>query len=88
MTAVKAYYDGTTFVPVQNYTFKPRQQAVIVVDEEIEESKVPYSESLAAFRARHSDFLSDAAEMDGLDSVFDDVRDKGERLRGSESGEW
>ena len=23
MTAVKAYYDGTNFIPLQNYHFKP-----------------------------------------------------------------
>lgn len=33
MTAVKAYYDGTTFVPLQSYNFKPSQQVLIVVDE-------------------------------------------------------
>ena len=33
MTAVKAYYDGTTFVPLQKYNFKPSQQVLIVVDE-------------------------------------------------------
>ena len=33
MTAVKAYYNGTTFVPLQRYNFKPSQQVLIVVDE-------------------------------------------------------
>lgn len=33
MTAVKAYYEGTNFVPLQSYTFKPHQQVLIVVDE-------------------------------------------------------
>lgn len=33
MTAVKAYYDGKNFIPLQNYNFKPRQQVLIVVDE-------------------------------------------------------
>ncbi len=33
MTAVKAYYNGTTFIPLQRYNFKPSQQVLIVVDE-------------------------------------------------------
>ena len=33
MTAIKAYYDGTTFVPLQKYPFRPSQQVLIVVDE-------------------------------------------------------
>lgn len=33
MTAIKAYYDGSTFVPLQKYNFKPSQQVLIVVDE-------------------------------------------------------
>lgn len=37
LTAVKAYYNGTTFVPLQKYTFKPSQQVLIVVDEETSE---------------------------------------------------
>lgn len=34
MTAVKAYYDGKTFIPLQKHTFKPSQQVLIVVDED------------------------------------------------------
>lgn len=33
MTVVKAYYNGTTFIPLQRYNFKPSQQVLIVVDE-------------------------------------------------------
>ena len=33
MTAVKAYYDGKSFIPLQNYSFRPRQQVLIVVDD-------------------------------------------------------
>ncbi|WP_191014228.1 antitoxin AF2212-like protein [Treponema zioleckii] len=34
MTAIKAYYDGKSFIPLQKYTFKPRQNVLIVVDED------------------------------------------------------
>lgn len=34
MTAIKAYYDGKTFIPLQNHTFKPEQQVLIVVDDD------------------------------------------------------
>jgi len=33
MTAVRAYYDGKNFVPLQEYDFKPQQQVLIVVDD-------------------------------------------------------
>ena len=33
MTVIKAYYDGKNFIPLQHYNFKPRQQVLIVVDE-------------------------------------------------------
>ena len=33
MTVIRAYYDGTTFVPFQRYTFKLPQQILIVADE-------------------------------------------------------
>ena len=33
MTAIKAYYDGKNFIPLQPFDFKPRQQVLIVVDE-------------------------------------------------------
>ena len=33
MTAIKAYYDGKNFIPLQHFNFKPRQQVLIVVDE-------------------------------------------------------
>ncbi|MCR5763573.1 MAG: hypothetical protein K6G00_09360 [Treponema sp.] len=35
MLAVKAYYDGHVFVPLEQMKFKINQQALIVVDEEI-----------------------------------------------------
>ena len=34
MIAVKAYYDGKSFVPLGNITFKLKQSAIVVVDEE------------------------------------------------------
>lgn len=34
ITAVKAYYDGTNFVTLQDYEFKPQQQVLIVVDDD------------------------------------------------------
>ena len=40
MRTVKAYYDGKTFVPMQNYTFRPHQQVLIVVDEHENETTV------------------------------------------------
>ncbi|MBQ9539277.1 MAG: hypothetical protein IJU95_08390 [Treponema sp.] len=88
MTAVKAYYDGASFVPLQQYTFKPWQQVLIVVDDEPVKSKSSYSSSLAAFRARYADFLGNPEETAGLDSVFDNVRDKDEPLRGTEAEPW
>ena len=89
MTAVKAYYDGASFVPLQQYTFKPWQQVLIVVDDEpVVKSKGSYSSLLAAFRARYADFLGNPVETDGLDSVFDNVRDKDEPLRGTEAELW
>ena len=33
MTAVKAYYDGKNFIPLQKYKFKPSQHVLIVVDD-------------------------------------------------------
>ena len=33
MTAIKAYYDGKNFIPLQPFDFKPRQQVLIVVNE-------------------------------------------------------
>ena len=33
MTAVKAYYDGKNFIPLQKYNFKPSQHVLIVVDD-------------------------------------------------------
>ena len=41
ITAVKAYYDGRTFVPLQDFAFKPSQQVLIVVDEETSQSETP-----------------------------------------------
>lgn len=40
MTAVKAYYDGKFFIPLQKQTFKPRQKVLIVVEDEEECSPV------------------------------------------------
>ena len=37
MKAVEAYYDGKTFVPMQNYVFRPQQKVLIVVDEDDKE---------------------------------------------------
>ncbi len=34
MIAVKAYYDGKSFVPLGNISFKLKQAAIVVVDEE------------------------------------------------------
>ncbi len=34
MIAVKAYYDGKSFVPLGNIAFKLKQTAIVVVDEE------------------------------------------------------
>lgn len=88
ITAVKAYYDGSNFVPLQNYTFKPQQQVLIIVDEEPTKHSRNYSESLKDFRSRYTDFLENEAETQGLDIVFDNVRDKTEPLRGTEPETW
>ena len=88
MTAVKAYYDGKTFIPMQTYAFKPHQQVLIVIDENDKKGERSYSHSLASFRSRYADFLSNPAENEGLDSVFDGVRDTTEQLRGTEDDEW
>lgn len=87
-TAIKAYYDGSNFVPLQQYKFKPRQQVLIVVDDEPNEKKSTYTDSLTAFRARYADFLKNEAKEEDLDSVFENVRDKKEQLRGTEHKEW
>ena len=34
MIAVKAYYDGKAFVPLEKLAFKLKQQAIIVLDDE------------------------------------------------------
>ena len=34
MIAIKAYYDGNSFVPFEKRSFKFHQQAIIVLDEE------------------------------------------------------
>lgn len=31
---IKAYFDGQSIIPMQNYTFKPQQQVLIVVEED------------------------------------------------------
>ena len=46
MTAVKAYYDGKSFIPLQKYTFKPRQKVLIVVEDEEEEECSPVQQFL------------------------------------------
>ncbi|MCR5621501.1 MAG: hypothetical protein K6G18_06560 [Treponema sp.] len=33
MISVKAYYNGTAFIPLENNSFKLNQQAIIVVEE-------------------------------------------------------
>ena len=50
--------------------------------------KKSYSESLRNFRAVHDDFLSDAAATEGLDDVFEDIRDRGEQLKGTDEPLW
>lgn len=62
----------------------------LVEQEEKEETpkKCAYSESLSNFRKKYADFLKDEAETEGLDDVFDSVRDKSESLRATEMQEW
>ena len=48
MRAVKAYYDGHSFVPLQKYDFKLHQQAVIVVEDDDEYPEEFVSSLLAA----------------------------------------
>ncbi len=88
MMAVKAYYDGTRFIPLQEYTFKPSQQGLIVVEDQESTCRISYSKTLAAFRAKFADFLENKDENADLDAVFENVRDKTEQLRGTESAEW
>lgn len=33
MIAVKAYYDGNAFIPIEKKSFKKNQQALIVIEE-------------------------------------------------------
>lgn len=33
MTAVKAYYNGTSFIPLEKRAFRKNQQAMIVIDD-------------------------------------------------------
>lgn len=40
MKTVQAYYDGKTFIPMQNYSFRPQQRVLIVVDDD-EQEKTP-----------------------------------------------
>ena len=51
MRAVKAYYDGHTFVPLQKYDFKPQQQVLIVVEDDAEEYPEEFVSSLLAAKA-------------------------------------
>lgn len=51
-------------------------------------AKKRYSDSLREFRAAHEDFLGDEAATAGLDDVFENVRDRGETLRGTEEELW
>ena len=53
MTAIKAYYDGTTFVPLQEFNFKPSQQVLIVVDDNDtdDETETPAQKFLKLFWA-------------------------------------
>ncbi len=91
MLALKAYYDGKMIVPFQAYSFKPSQKLLIVVDDDDDETEPElkkYSQSLSAFRAKYADFLSDKSSVSDLDTVFENVRDKTEPLRGSQETEW
>ena len=43
MIAVKAYYDGKAFVPLEKLSFKFQQQAIIVLDEDKTDAKTTKS---------------------------------------------
>lgn len=51
MTAVKAYYDGHTFVPLQRYDFKPQQQVLILVEDEDDEYSQEFASSLLSSKS-------------------------------------
>ena len=46
MTAIKAYYDGTTFIPLQHYPFHRHQQVIIVVDDSKKTKESPIDQFL------------------------------------------
>ena len=48
MIALKAYYDGHSFIPLEKKVFKPRQTAIIVIDEEMPVSKKKNCRGLAS----------------------------------------
>jgi predicted membrane protein len=39
MVALKAYYDGKGFIPLSDLKFKPKQTAIIVIEDETSEPK-------------------------------------------------
>ena len=49
MTAIRAYYDGMNFVPLQEYSFKPHQQVLIVVDDTIPKNTPVSMDKLESF---------------------------------------
>lgn len=44
MKSVQAYYDGKTFIPMQNYSFRPQQRVLIVVDDDEPETTLTVAE--------------------------------------------
>lgn len=48
MIALKAYYDGHSFIPLEKRGFKKRQTAIIVIDDEIPSIPKKSSRGLAS----------------------------------------
>lgn len=75
ITAVKAYYNGSNFVTFEDYKFKPQQQVLIVVDDDLqfEESNIESFLKLSWAGSESADEIIESIESDRKDSLrFED----------------
>ena len=52
MVAIKAYYDGKYFVPLDEMKFRPQQTAIIVVEDDVLSEKTSSCKGLASAYAK------------------------------------
>lgn len=83
MQAINAYFDGTVCRPLENVTFKKNQRLVILqLDDFVQmQSEILPSEKLKALKAEYADLFNDPVEVEALNHVFDNVREKKAQIR-------